>query len=199
MAVKKPATKKPAAKKASVGKANTTARAGARTKAAPKKQTRTSSAKGSAVGRTAGKAAERRPPSSEHPPLTIINQLLDSFNENKITLEDYAAHLRAQDRKRLNGVGLKKQGFIDRALLLAEENSEFLPHWLTLGKFRNDDSFFNSVRALFDVGRQIQELTWNIVIENIAPRITGGVHKVVDEQLRDTAQYKETAAGEIDE
>jgi len=30
---------------------------------------------------------------------------------------------------RLNGVGIKKQGFIDRAYELALENGEFLPHW----------------------------------------------------------------------
>jgi hypothetical protein len=38
-----------------------------------------------------------------------------------------------------------------------------------------------------------------IIIENIRPKVTAGVHKVIDERFSDTAQYKETAEGEIKE
>jgi hypothetical protein len=36
-----------------------------------------------------------------------------------------------------------------------------------------------------------------IVIENVKPKRTGGTRKVVDEQYRDTAQYKDTEEGSI--
>ena len=38
-----------------------------------------------------------------------------------------------------------------------------------------------------------------LVIENIKPKLTGGVHKVVDEQFKDTARFKETEEGEVQE
>jgi hypothetical protein len=81
-------------------------------------------------------------------------------------LEDYAAHLRSLDRRRLNGVGLKKQGFIERAYTLAEENTEFLPHWVTIEKFNDDHSHFVELRSLFDTNRQIQELLWNLIMQS---------------------------------
>jgi len=37
------------------------------------------------------------------------------------------------------------------------------------------------------------------VIENIKPRQEGGVHKVIDEQFKDTARFKETEEGEYNE
>jgi hypothetical protein len=37
------------------------------------------------------------------------------------------------------------------------------------------------------------------VIENIKPKATGGVHKVIDERFSDSAQYRETEEGEMRE
>jgi hypothetical protein len=54
-----------------------------------------------------------------------LGYLTDDMNNIKDTLEGYAAHLRPLDRMRLNGVGIKKQGFIQRAYDLAVENPEF--------------------------------------------------------------------------
>jgi hypothetical protein len=34
---------------------------------------------------------------------------------------------------------------------------------------------------------------------NIKPKAAGGVHKVIDEEFKDTARFKETEEGEIDE
>jgi hypothetical protein len=81
-------------------------------------------------------------------------------------LEDYAAHMRALDRSRVNGVGIKRQGFIERAYQLAVENTEFLPHWLTIDKFNDDHAHFVELRSLFDTGRQIQELLWNLIMQS---------------------------------
>jgi hypothetical protein len=35
-----------------------------------------------------------------------------------------------------------------------------------------------------------------IVIENIKPKLEGGVHKVIDEQIKETDKFKETIEGE---
>jgi hypothetical protein len=37
------------------------------------------------------------------------------------------------------------------------------------------------------------------VVENIKPKLTGGVHKVIDEQFTEDAQFKATEEGEIKE
>jgi hypothetical protein len=202
-------------------------------------------------------------------PFPVIKKLVNELNEIKTTLDDYAAHLRALDRKRLNGVGIKKQGFIERVAEYATTNPEFFPHYLTLDKFREDNEYFIGFRNLFDTCKQIQEIIWNItmqasdvvytdaleyyasvreaakrrvdaaetifndlypffkhkraageeptekelkrdinsllhgkrdgkiVVENVKPKTTGGIRKVVDEKFNDTAAYKETDEGEI--
>jgi hypothetical protein len=196
--------------------------------------------------------------------MQLLKDITDEFNAIKTQLDDYAAHLRALDRKRLNGVGIKKQGFIEHAYNYAITNPEFLPHYLTLAKFNEDNQYFINFRNLFDTCKQIQEIIWNItiqasdvvytdalefyasvreaakrrvdaaetifkdleiffkrkraageeptekelkrdinallhgkrdgkiVVENVKPKTTGGARKVVDEQFRDTAQYKDT-------
>jgi hypothetical protein len=217
----------------------------------------------------------RRPPNNPNVPKTFIEMLTHDMGAIKEMLESFAAHLRSLDRKRLNGVGIKKQGFIERAYEFAQENPEFLPHYLTLAKFKEDGEYFLSFRMLVDLTDQIRELLWNItiessdvwytdalefyssvkeaakrrvdpaetiynalevffrkskrlgedgkplltkkklerderavasgkkdgriVIENVRPKMTGGVHKVIDETFSDSEQYKETAEGEIKE
>jgi hypothetical protein len=98
-------------------------------------------------------------------PLDFIADMEESFTSWRNDLEEFSAHLRALDRMRLNGVGLKKLGFIERALQLAAENPEFLPHYLSLRKFQADNQYFTSLRSAFDVMRQVQEIVWNIIIE----------------------------------
>jgi hypothetical protein len=91
--------------------------------------------------------------------------MTERFNIIKQEIEEYAAHMRALDRRRLNGVGIKKQGFIERALMLAVDNPEFLPHFLPLEKFQEDNAHFIGLRQLFDINRQIQELLWNLIMQ----------------------------------
>jgi hypothetical protein len=91
--------------------------------------------------------------------------MVESFTSWRDDLEDFSAHLRALDRKRLNGVGIIKLGFIGRALQLAAENPEFLPHWLSLQKFQNDNNYFLALRSSYDVINQVKEILWNIIIE----------------------------------
>jgi len=74
--------------------------------------------------------------------------------------------LRSLDRKRLNGVGIKKMGFIDRAYELALENAEFLPHYLTIERFGTDIQYYMDFRSLTDLVGQIREQLWNITIQS---------------------------------
>jgi hypothetical protein len=96
----------------------------------------------------------------------LIAILAEYFNNIKMDLEDYAAHMRPLDRSRVNGVGIRRQGFIERAYQLAVENTEFLPHWLTIQKFNDDHAHFVELRSLFDTSRQIQELLWNLIMNS---------------------------------
>ena len=108
----------------------------------------------------------RRPnPTPSMPPLKQ-GEILETLDNLKANLETYAAHLRALDRRRLNGVGIKKQGFIGRAYSLSVKNPEFLPHWLTVQKFSTDNTYFINFRAMVDLTDQIRELLWNITMES---------------------------------
>jgi len=117
----------------------------------------------------------RRPPNNPEMPMDYIEDMITSFSSWKSELEDFSAHLRALDRMRLNGVGIKKMGFIERALQLAAENPEFLPHYLTLRKFQHDNNYFLALRTGFDLVRQVQEILWNIIIESSDVIYTDGL------------------------
>jgi hypothetical protein len=56
----------------------------------------------------------KRPPNNPDIPQNIITMLNQDLNAIKELLDNYAKHLRSLDRRRLNGVGIKKLGFIRR-------------------------------------------------------------------------------------
>jgi hypothetical protein len=89
---------------------------------------------------TSAKSATGIKRPSQNP--VIPQQVLSSINTDlkriKAELDEYAAHLRPLDRRRLNGVGLKIEGFIDRSFALAVENPDFLPKYLTTEKLVED-------------------------------------------------------------
>jgi hypothetical protein len=186
-------------------------------------------------------------------------------------IEDYAANLRALDRKRLNSIGSRSMGFVEDAYDLAMENPQFLPKFLTAQRFTRDYDYFKAVRALLETIDQIRELMWNItiqaadvaytdalefydavrsagkrrvdgaetiyrkletffrrpkrtgeeptkkqlerdvkalinskrdgkiLIENIAPKMIAGKHKIIDEKFTDSAVIHETKDAEIKE
>jgi hypothetical protein len=113
-----------------------------------------------------GAPSTKRPPNNSDVPQATIDQLNTALNQIKTILDDYAQHLRALDRRRLNGVGVRKLGFIERAYELALENAEFLPHYLTLERFGTDIQYFVDFRALVDLTTQIREKLWNITIQS---------------------------------
>jgi hypothetical protein len=80
-------------------------------------------------------------------------------------IDNYAANLRALDRMRHNGVGLKRLGFIEAAFRLSTKFPQYFPHWLNTEKFQNDLDLFNAVRSLVEVCRSLEEKAWNINIE----------------------------------
>jgi hypothetical protein len=112
------------------------------------------------------KPSTKRPPNNPDVPQATIDQLNEVLNQIKTLLDDYAQHLRALDRRRLNGVGVRKLGFIERAYELALENAEFLPHYLTIERFGTDIQYFVDFRALVDLTTQIREKLWNITIQS---------------------------------
>jgi hypothetical protein len=81
------------------------------------------------------------------------------------TLDGYAANLRALDRQRHNGVGLKRLGFIEAALRISGRFPQYFPHWLDTAKFQSDLDLFNAIRSLVEVCRSLEEKAWNINIE----------------------------------
>jgi len=147
---KKPATKKATTKKAPAKKP------------APKKAT---NAKTAPKMPPLKKPTVRRPDQNLPPEAATINSVTSDVQFLTEFLSSYAAHLRALDRMRHNGVGIHRQGFIERALLLAQENPEYLPHWLSVQKFETDHELFVALRALSAALKQLQELSWNITVE----------------------------------
>ena len=112
------------------------------------------------------KPTTRRPPNNPDMPQTLIDHLNEMFNDMKSVLDNYSAHLRALDRKRLNGVGVRKLGFIERAYELALENGEFLPHYLTVERFGEDLQYFLEFQTLTSLCDQIREKLWNITLQS---------------------------------
>jgi len=158
MATKKKPVKKATAKKATTK--NSTAKKKPATKKPPAKKT-ANAKKPTAKTKS---VSTRRPDPSPQFPIETIEATADHLNLIKEKLEEYAAHMRALDRSRHNGVGIKRQGFIERSYQLAVDNTEFLPHWLTIEKFNDDHAHFVGLRSLFDTNRQISELIWNMVV-----------------------------------
>jgi hypothetical protein len=188
----KTGAKKPSAKKSATSKKATAQRAKpiAQAKAKPK----LSKGKPPSKGRpTALKIPTMRRPDPNLPPeaetITIISGEIQHLTE---FLSNYAAHLRALDRMRHNGVGIHRQGFIERALLLAQENPEYLPHWLSVQKFETDNDLFVSLRSLAAAIKQLQELSWNITVEAADMAFTDALEFY--SQVQDAANRRVDAA-----
>lgn len=69
--------------------------------------------------------------------------------------QPYAVRVGPRDRQRLRGAGVKKRGFIARALALAAENPRVLPSDVPLETFQKDFERFEKYDALVEI---LQEL-----------------------------------------
>jgi len=167
VATKKPVTKKAAPKKTAAkklaAKKTTTKKTTAAKKTVAKAKAGTIPQK---FLKGTGKPSTKRPPNNPDMPWESINLLNIQLGHMKDLLDNYSQHLRALDRRRLNGVGIKKLGFIERAFELASESSEFLPHYLTLERFDSDIQYFLAFQSLCDLTKQIQEKLWNITLQS---------------------------------
>ena len=145
---------KPTAKKATARRSKPIAQA----KAKPKTTTAKTTARTTAL-------AVRRPDPNLPPSVERVNAISEELLSVIQYLEGYAANLRALDRQRHNGVGLRRQGFIEAALRLSSKFPQYFPHWLNTAKFQNDLDLFNAVRSLVEVCRSLEEKAWNINVE----------------------------------
>jgi len=213
----------------------------------------------------------KHPPNTPFIPQQTITEVTLLLAQAKEKLEEYAAHLRALDRKRLNKIGVKREGFAQRAFRLAMDNPEFLPNYLTRVRYIDDYDHYVLMQTAVDEDKQVSELLRNLntenedvfytdgldyyasvkeaakrrvdasealyedlspffrhkkapnapetekqqlrdikgyvkgtkegiaVVENIKPKMEGGVHKIIDEQFKDTERYKETEEGDFRE
>jgi len=123
-------------------------KAKAQSKATAKKTTAKATSGDAILKLLKGVPSTKRPPNNPGVPEEVITHLNHELSELKEVLDGFAKHLRSLDRKRLNGVGIKKLGFIERAYELALENGEFLPHYLTLDRFGEDIEYFMDFRSL---------------------------------------------------
>jgi hypothetical protein len=108
----------------------------------------------------------RRP--TPNPPLDgkAMDAIAEAFVRIRGLLEEAAANLRALDRERINGVGIKKQGFIQRACTLAAENQQFLPPYISAEKFRDDFQYFANIKNLCESCEQLHEFLWNLAMHS---------------------------------
>ena len=112
-----PRPKKTTAKKTTTRKATT------RGKAKPAAKTKATSGE-AIIKLLKGTPSTKRPPNNPDVPQEVIDHLNRELSELKEVLDGFAQHLRALDRKRLNGVGIKRQGSIERAYGFIMENPE---------------------------------------------------------------------------
>jgi len=108
----------------------------------------------------------RRPSPNPQPNIHLINEITTDMHSIMEVLDTFAANLRALDRIRHNGVGLKRLGFIEAAFRIAAKFPEYYPHWLNTAKFQADINLFNAIRELLDACRSVEEKVWNINVES---------------------------------
>ncbi|MDR0515751.1 MAG: hypothetical protein LBH25_01750 [Fibromonadaceae bacterium] len=161
----------------------------------PAKKKATAKAQVGSIKILSAKPSTKRPPNNPDVPHQVILHLNDLLNELRDVLNDYSQHLRSLDRMRLNGVGVKKLGFVERAYELALENAEFLPHYLTIERFGEDIQYFIDFRSLLDIAKQIEEKLWNIVIQSADIAYTDGLEFYAS--VREAAKRRVDAAETI--
>jgi hypothetical protein len=145
------------------------AKAGAKTpsKKPAKETTKKAAPKKTAAAKPKAKPASIRRPDPNLPPdASTIEAITNSVLEFVTQLETHTANLRALDRQRHNGVGLKRLGFIEAAFRISSKFPQYFPHWLDTPKFQSDLDLFNAIRSLVEVCRSLEEKAWNINVES---------------------------------
>jgi len=168
-------------------------------KATPKKTTEKKPVtKAKAKPATSAKTAQptpRRADPNLPPTPEVVNNITNNVLELIEQLEGYTANLRALDRQRHNGVGLKRQGFIEAAFRLSTKFPQYFPHWLDTEKFQSDLDLFNAIRSLVEVCRSLEEKAWNINVESSDMVYTDALEYY--SQVQDAANRRIDAAESI--
>jgi hypothetical protein len=181
MSAKKAITRKTAPK------AKTTA-----AKAAHRKTTAKNS-QSFAAGKTlprSGGAGTRRPSVNSPPFPAEIDDITKAVMAQIENISAHTANLRALDRQRHNGVGMKRIGFIEAAFRISKQFPQYYPHWLWRGKFQNDRLLFRAVNSLIEACRSLEEKAWNIHVES--------ADMVYTDALEYYARVKDAAERRID-
>jgi hypothetical protein len=177
MATKKTSIKKTAAKKAITKK--TTAK-NSRSFAASKTLPRS------------GGAGTRRPAVNLPPQPAAIDAITNTVMGLIEDIDKYTANLRALDRQRHNGVGMKRLGFIEEIFRISKRFPQYFPHWLDTMKFQNDLLLFRSISSLLEACRSLEEKAWNINVESSDMIYTNALEYY--SQVQDAAKRRVDAA-----
>jgi inhibitor of KinA sporulation pathway (predicted exonuclease) len=105
-----------------------------------------------------------RRPSGEYLPEYVWNDFMCVINLMKECFDWYIVQLRPGDRRRLNGVGIKGQGFVHRCYDSALENQQLLPRTLGIEQFGEDEQDFNRKRMLYEALTEFQKEAWNATL-----------------------------------
>jgi hypothetical protein len=132
----------------------------------------------------------RRPTPNEPLSDEAMEEIAEAFVRIREYLWESSANIRALDRARLNGVGIKKQGFIERVYAIAYENEQFLPAYLTARKFNLDFHYFTNLNILYEMVNQLREFIWNLTLQ--------GADVAYTDALEFYASVREATARRID-
>jgi hypothetical protein len=128
-------------------------------------------------------------------PAITINRVIGNLASVKADLDNYAAHLRALDRKRLQSIGTRKEGFAQLAYRLAMDNPEFLPNYLAQDRYTDDFDHFLILQTAVNLEKQVNELLKNINIECMDYFYTDGLDFYAS--VREAAKRRVDAAETI--
>jgi hypothetical protein len=163
-----------------------------------KKTTTKKPAKKTAARKTTAKnsrsgGAESRRPAVNLPPTSTQIDAMTTIIMGVITdIEKYTANLRALDRQRHNGVGLKRFGFIEETFRLSKQFPQYYPHWLDTSKFQRDLNVFDSIKSLVAACRSLEEKVWNINVESSDMIYTNALEYYA--QVKDAAERRVDSA-----
>ena len=107
--------------------------------------------------------APKRPAVNPAMPDEVIDAMEQSLLGMVSELENFAAHMRALDRMRLNKVAIKREGFIQVALQHASLSPMLLPNYIPLEQFGENARRLQRLRSLCECCDQMREILGNLL------------------------------------
>jgi hypothetical protein len=125
----------------------------------------------------------------------LIDEISPPLNGVKRKLKRKAVHCCPYDHRRLNGVGKKKQGFIESVFKYAVKNPQFFNAIVSIKKFRQNIKNSVKSRALYETSKQIQEYLLEMTTQNSNMAYSDALHFY--SLIRIAAKYRVNGAQEI--